>query len=166
MLILFIIYILIADGSTFPRSQHICNCKYTCQRVLCLLTWRHQQRVASHCFGKLWLSGELLCRYRIIVYGPFEEHLGRPKIANEVRRLCWPNLGCERPLVETRSARPAGRTCRGGGVWLGGTDWGDCGRKVSTQRKHACVFAGSDVWGKCKRITLTLSSILTFDVCM
>ena len=26
---------------------------YTCQRVLCLLTWRHQQRVASHCFGKL-----------------------------------------------------------------------------------------------------------------
>ena len=35
------------------RSQHICNCKYTCQRVLCLLTWRHQQRVASHCFGKL-----------------------------------------------------------------------------------------------------------------
>ena len=29
----------------------------------------------------------------------------------------------------------------GGGVWLGGgggTYWGDCGRKVSTQRKHAC----------------------------
>ena len=23
----------------------------------------------------------------------------------------------------------------------GGTDWGDCGRKVSTQRKHACVGA-------------------------
>ena len=51
--------------------------------------------------------------------------------------------------------------CREGGVWLGGTDCGDCGRKVSTQRKHACVFAGSDVRGKCKRITLTLSSVLT-----
>ena len=27
----------------------------------------------------------------------------------------------------------------GGGVWFGGTDCGDGGRKVSTQRKHACV---------------------------
>ena len=30
--------------------------------------------------------------------------MGRPKIAhgshNDVRRLCWPNLGCESPLVE------------------------------------------------------------------
>ena len=51
----------------------------------------------------------------------------------------------------------------GGGVGLGGGggEWGDCGRKVSTQRKYACVFAGSDVRGKCKRITLTLSSVLT-----
>ena len=53
----------------------------------------------------------------------------------------------------------------GGGIWLGGTDWGDCGRKVSTQRKYPCVFAGSDVRGKCKRITLTLSSVLTYQ-CM
>ena len=52
----------------------------------------------------------------------------------------------------------------GWGVWLGGTAWGDCGRKVSTQRKYACVFAGSDVRGKCKRITLTLSSI-SMHVC-
>ena len=44
----------------------------------------------------------------------------------------------------------------------GGTDLGDCGRKVSTQTKYACVFAGSDVRGKCKRITLTLSSVLTY----
>ena len=58
--------------------------------------------------------------------------------------------------------RFAGGTCVGGGVWLGGTDWGDCGRKVSTQRKYACVFAGSDVPGKCKRITLTLNSVLTY----
>ena len=58
--------------------------------------------------------------------------------------LCWENLcGCMGRLV-------------------GGTDWGDCGRKVSTQRKYACVFAGSDVLGKCKRITLTLSSVLTY----
>ena len=35
--------------STFAKF-----CKYTCQRVLCLLIWWHQQRVASHCFGKLW----------------------------------------------------------------------------------------------------------------
>ena len=66
------IYILIADGGTFPTfpAHHICNCKYTCQRVLCLLTWRHQQRVASNCFGKLWLWG----RNRpdsANVYGPF-----------------------------------------------------------------------------------------------
>ena len=33
---------------------------------------------------------------------------------------------------------------RGVCVCGGGTDCGDCGRKVSTQRKHACVFAGSD----------------------
>ena len=36
------------------------------------------------------------------VYGPFGEHLGRPKIAhgshNDVRRLCWPNLGCDKPF--------------------------------------------------------------------
>ena len=50
----------------------------------------------------------------------------------------------------------------GGGVWLEGSDWGDCGRKVSTQRNYVCVFAGSDVRGKCKRITLTLSSVLTY----
>ena len=49
--------------------------------------------------------------------------------------------------------------CGGGG---GGTDWGDCGRKVSTQRKHACVFGGSYARGKCKRITLTLSNVLTY----
>ena len=45
------------------------------------------------------------------VYGPFREHLGRPKIAhgshNDVRRLCWPNLGCESPLAET----PKGSVC-------------------------------------------------------
>ena len=54
------------------------------------------------------------------------------------------------PKRKPRRARSAGRTCVGAwGVWLGGTDWGDCGRKVSTQRKYACVFAGSDVRGKC-----------------
>ena len=50
-------------------------------------------------------------------------------------------------------------------MWVGAFGWGDCGRKVSIQRKYACVFAGSDVLGKCKRITLTLSSILTYQ-CM
>ena len=78
-----------------PRSQHICNCIYTCQRVLCLLTWRHQQRVASHCFSKLWLWGEFTGPISS-VHGSFGEHLGRPKIAhgshNDVRRLCWPNF--------------------------------------------------------------------------
>ena len=63
-------------------------------------------------------------------------------------------------------ARSAGRTCVGGGVWLGAlTGKGLTGRKVSTQRKYAYVFAGSDVQGKCKRITLTLSSVLTYQ-CM
>ena len=43
------IYILIADSGTFGTFQSYLHiCKYTCQRVLCLLTWRHQQRVASH----------------------------------------------------------------------------------------------------------------------
>ena len=46
-------------------------------------------------------------------------------------------------------------------VWVGGGDTDtDSGRKVSTQRKHACVFAGSDVWEKCKRITFTLNSCM------
>ena len=79
--------------------------------------------------------------------------------------FCWPNLGCESPLVET----PKGLLCwMGEPVWagglVGGTDCADCGRKVSTQTKYAFVglFAGSDVRGKCKRITLTLSSVLTY----
>ena len=45
----------------------------------------------------------------------------------------------------------------GRGVWLGAlplTGVTVRGRKVSTQRKHAFAFAGSDVQGKCKRITL------------
>ena len=110
------------------RSQHICNCKYTCQHVLCLLTWRHQQRVASHCFGKLWLWGEFTWPISS-VHGSFGEHLGRPKIAhgshNDVRHLCCLNLGCESPLVETLK----GSLCWGvgaWGVWLGGSDWGVC----------------------------------------
>ena len=57
--------------------------------------------------------------------------------------LCWENL------------------C-GWGHLVGGTDWGDCGRKVSTHTKYACAFAGSDVRGKCTIITLKLSSVLTF----
>ena len=64
------------------------------------------------------------------------------------------------------SGNPEGLALLGELVWVGrlvgGTDWGDCGRKVSTHRKHACIFAGSDVRGKCKRITLTLSSVLTY----
>ena len=97
------------------------------------------------------------------VYGPIGEHLGRRKIVhgshNDVRHLCWPNLGCESPIAETPKGSLCWENLRGWGVWLGGTDWGDCGRKV---RKHACVFAGSDVRGMCKRITLTLSSVLTY----
>ena len=108
------------------------------------------------------------------VHRSFGEHLGRPKIAhgshNDVRRLCWPNWGCESPLAEPPKglallAEPVCVCVWGGGVWLGGTDWGDYGRKVSTQRKYVCVDAGSDVRGKCKRITLTLSSVLTYQ-CM
>ena len=140
-----------------PRSQHICNCKYTCQRVLCLLTWRHQQRVASHCFGKLWLWGEFTLPISS-VHGSFGEHLGRPKIAhgslNDVRRLCWPNLGCESPLAET----PKGSLC-----WENLCGWG---RLVEghwlwwlwKEGKHTkkiwmciCRFRWA---GKCKRITL------------
>ena len=107
-----------------PRSQHICNCKYTCQRVLCLLTWRHQQRVASHCFGKLWLWGEFTWPISS-VHGSFGEHLGRPKIAhgshNDVMRLCCPNLGCESPLAET----PKGSLCwEDLCAWVGAFGWG------------------------------------------
>ena len=95
----------------------------------------------------------------------------KPKIAhgshNDVRRLCWPNWGCESPLVETPKGSLCWENLCGWGRLVGGTDWErtDCGRKVSTQRKYACVFAGSDVLGKCKRITLTLSSVLTYQ-CM
>ena len=101
------------------------------------------------------------------VHGSFGEHLGRPKIAhgshNDVRRLC--ELGLRKPPSGNPEGLPllGEPVCvwgGGGGVWLGGTDRGDCGRKASTQRKYACVFAGSDVRGKCKRITFTLSSVL------
>ena len=151
------------------------------------------------------------------VHGSFGEHLGRPKIAhgshNDVRRLCWPNWGCESPLVETPKGSLCWENLCGWERLVGGTDWertdwkegnsavnlkgiwprrapsalavhaagglffsfffkfnrGSClgclnaiyGPEVSTQRKYACVFAGSDVLRKCKRITLTLSSVLT-----
>ena len=101
------------------------------------------------------------------VHGSFGEHLGRLKIAhgshNDVRRLCWPNWGCESPLEETPKGSLCWENLCGWGRLFGGTDWGDSGRKVSTQRKYACVFAGSDVREKCKRITLTLSSVLTYQ---
>ena len=61
------------------------------------------------------------------------------------------------PERKPRRARSAGRTSDWRGALTGVT-----GRKVSTQRKHAFVFAGSDVREKCKRITLTLSSVLTY----
>ena len=113
----------------FPRSQHICNCKHTCQRVLCLLTWRHQQRVASHCFGKLWLWGEFTWPISS-VHGSFGEHLGRPKIAhgshNDVRRLCCPNLGCEDQAETPKGSLCWENLCGCMGVWLGCTDWGVC----------------------------------------
>ena len=101
-----------------PHSQHICNCKYTCRLGLCLLTWRHQQRVASHCFGKLWLWGEFTLPISS-VHGSFGKHLGRPTIAhgshNDVRHLCGPNLGCQIPLTET----PKGSLC-----WENLCGWG------------------------------------------
>ena len=91
----------------FPPSQYVCTCKYTCQ---CLLTWRHHQRVLSHCFGKLWLWGDLpispisympILPISYNVYGPFGEHLRRPKIAheshNDVRRLLLAELGLRKP---------------------------------------------------------------------
>ena len=72
------------DHVPMTRSQHICNCKYTCQRVLCLLTWRYQQRVASHCFGKLllwWRNRPDSAN----VYGPFGEHLADRKNRSQLR---------------------------------------------------------------------------------
>ena len=64
---------------------------------------------ASHCFGKLWLWGELPC-ISYNVYGPFGEHLGRPEISAGTLApslFCWPNLGCKSPLAET----PKGSVC-------------------------------------------------------
>ena len=49
--------------------------------------------------------------------GVFRGTPGRPKIAhgshNDVRRLCWLNLGCESPLAGPRRARSAEGTCVG-----------------------------------------------------
>ena len=53
----------------------------------------------------------------------------------------------------------------GGGVWLGALTGKGLTVEEGKHTKNACVFAGSDVWGKCKRITLTLSSVLTYQ-CM
>ena len=61
------------------KCWQVCNWWwYAIGCVLCLLTWRHQQRVASNCFSKLWLWG----RNRpdsANVYRPFGEHLGNSK---------------------------------------------------------------------------------------
>ena len=127
------------------RSQHICNCKYTCQRVLCLLTWRHQQRVASHCLGKLWLWGQFSGPIST-VHGSFGEHLGRPKIAhgspNDVRRLCWPNFRDIHGLQLVVMIYFRLDTCPGHSLY---------GPGPPTQYKLACisarvVFHGSNRW--------------------
>ena len=69
--------------------------------------------------------------------------------------FCWPNLGCGSPPAET----PKGllcweNLCGWGRLVGGGTDWGDCGRKASTQRTHACAFAGSAVRERAKELHL------------
>ena len=110
---------------------------------------------------------KLLRRYRIMFTGLSGNTWGDQKLLtsqNDVRRLLA-ELGLRKPPSGTPPP-PRGSLCWenlcGWGRLVGGTDWGDCGRKVSTQRKYACVFAGSDVQGKCKRNTLILSSVLTY----
>ena len=72
--------------------------------------WRHI--VSANC--------KLLPRYRIMFTGLLGNTcMGRPKITresqNDVRRLCWPNLGCESPLAEP----PRGSLC-----WENLCGWG------------------------------------------
>ena len=181
MLILFIFYILINTGelsllhvpSTVATVNTHANVFFVFLPGGISKEWRHMLLL----FRQIVTLRGITLPISYHVYGPFGEHLGRPKIAhgshNDVRRLCWLNLGCESPLAETPKGSLCWENlCGWGWGWLGGTDCGDCGRKVSTQRKHACVFAGSDGLGKCKRITLKLSSVLTYiytmyiDVCM
>ena len=86
----------------FPPSQHICTCKYTCQRLLCLLTWRHQQRVPSHCFGNCDFEGNYLAdivRLRAL--------RGRPGETKNSSRVLLAELGLQKPLAET----PKGSVC-------------------------------------------------------
>ena len=77
------------------------------------------------------------------VYGPFGEHLGRPKIAhgshNDVRRLCWPNLGCESPLAETPKSSLCWKNLCGWGRGGGGGHWGGGLWKEGNHTKKTCI---------------------------
>ena len=78
----------------FARSQDICTCKYTCQRLLCLLTWRHQERVPYVIlFRQIVILRGKPCRYCTKFMGLSGNTWETAKIAheshNDVRRLCW-----------------------------------------------------------------------------
>ena len=130
------IYILMRDGcpfSTFPAHLHL-QIHMLTSSLSSYLAASAKSQSAVTLFRQVVTLRGITLPMSYNVDGPSGEHLGlgRPKIAhgshNDVRHLCWTNLGCESPLAETRWARSAGRTCVGGGVWLGDTDWGDCGK--------------------------------------
>ena len=124
--IIIIIYILIRDGcpfSTFPAHLHLQIHMPTSSLSSYLAA---SAKSAVTLFRQIVTLRGITLPISYYVYGAFGEHLGRPKIAhgshNDVRRLCWPNLGCESPLAQTPKGSLCWENlcgCLGGGVCLG-----------------------------------------------
>ena len=118
------IYILLREGypfSTFPAHLHL-QIHMPTSSLYSYLAASAKSDVTL--FRQIGTLRGITLPISYHVYGPFGEHLERPTIAhgshNDVRRLCWPNLGCESPLAEP----PRGSLCWeilcGWGVGLGG----------------------------------------------
>ena len=96
------IYILIRDGGpflAFPAHLHL---------QIHMPTSFLSSYLAASAKSAVTLFGQIVTLRGITlpilynVYRPFGEHLGPSS-------FCWPNLGCESPLVETPKARFDGR---------------------------------------------------------
>ena len=81
------------------------------------------------------------------VHGSFGEQLGRPKRAhgshNDVRLLCWPNLGCESPLAETPKGSLCWENLCGWGCLVGGALTG-----VTAHKENMHVYLQVQICGE------------------
>ena len=108
------IYILIRDGGPFPAFPAHLYLQIHMPTSSLSSYLASSAKSAVTLFLQIVTLMEITLPISYNVYGPFGEHLGRPKMASGVSAgtlvpssFCWPNLGCETPLAET----PKGSGC-------------------------------------------------------